>query len=295
MKNLIKNVLLVVSGAGVALGFKSFIDKKTEEVKEDIYAEVDIDDILSMLENAEPGDERTLLIERCLHLMKTLYTAPSLKEARETMDILHTFLNSKDDVDCFTDEDEYDDVQGDEAGLEDVIEELSENRDINETVEIVPRKEKEDAGITIEAISKAVYEGELQLDEEENNEDDESEEVEPTVQSQKDISVEETTDEPECGEIGDGVDEEKFTYLAKTIISPLIERFGEDYEEKLTKMVWELSSPDMDAITYESYTNKLNAFIKYQKTGDKSKRKLDSIIEGFFNVLVSCESAEEEE
>lgn len=138
---------------------------------------------------------------------------------------------------------------------------------------------------------EVIHENYNEVTEEAATGEDMSEEEQSSVQTPEDVPVEDDEDydddkvnhaleeTPE-----DDVDDAKFSALIMSHVRPLIEKFGDRFEDRLVRMADRLASTYVNESVYNEYTGKLMAILKYQ-TGEKGERKLENLMDRFFSLF----------
>lgn len=158
-----------------------------------------------------------------------------------------------------------------------------ENRDkeiyINVNVNLSDKKINDD-NTDIEDSNISYTEVEKYVKEETPETNEVTEEPEAPQNGETNEVNEETTPNTNENAEEDDIDEDKFSILSKDIITPLVERYGEEFEETLIKTCYSLSNKNTSKEVYDYYTLKLQAIVKYQKDV-KNGKKLINILNSY--------------
>lgn len=154
------------------------------------------------------------------------------------------------------------------------VDEANRYKEVDENGEDISTTDTED-----------ISEIELETEPETDMEEELPKEEQSIIQPQEVVPVKEEVAITEDCE--DNVDDEKFTTLLRYFVKPLLDRYGDDYEDRLLKMIELLSRTTTDVGTYDTYTTKLKAIVNYHKDDEKGKRKLNNVISNFFSMYPS--------
>ena len=246
------------------------------------------DEVISMIEEIENDYYKQLFFETYCSLIKEGYVTDSITEVTNIRYRLDLLL---DRIRSYKEENSVSDVINNEGEQNDDDSDLSSYEEIKEeSNEIVSESGKEgddkDDINSIKNDTEDVSEHHM-LDYREEVLD---EELQPPEESQEDVQIEISSEMEEQAvseeNHEDEVDEEAFTKLVRIFISPLLEKYGDEYEDRLVKMAGILSSISINEDVYDEYTTKFKAILHYQN-GDKGKRKLNETISNFFSIFPS--------
>ena len=253
------------------------------------------DEVISMITEIENNYYKQLFFETYCTLIKEGYVSESISEVnniRYRLDLLLDRIRSYKEENSVSDT-----LNSDEAEENmNTVTELNSNDEINEEFNDENKKseiegdEKDDTFIIQNDIQNEQETSVLNYRHEVLYE-----ELQPPEKSQKVVQVEDnpSSDIEESSEISDAeFDDDVFSFLLDKFVRPLIEKYGDEYEDRLVEMANVLSSSSINKVVYDEYTTKLKAILHYQ-TGEKGKRKLDIVISAFFSI-VTIDSDNEE-
>lgn len=168
------------------------------------------------------------------------------------------------------------------------IEESIKLHPVKITVDEADRyKEVDDNGKYFsEENSKDICEGDISNKQENNMDVKLSKEEQSPIQSQEDVQIDDDAAVTEEEHVEYDIDDELFSSLIETFVNPLMEKYGDQYEDRLVKMIDILSRSTTDPSVFTEYSTKLSAIKTYQD-GDKGKGKLNEVISNFFSMFLS--------
>lgn len=238
------------------------------------------DEVISMITEIENNYYKQLFFETYCSLIKEGYVTESISEVNNIKYRLDLLL---DRIRSYKEENSVSDTLNKDVTEENMntVTELNSN-DVNKNSEI-EGDEKDDTFIIQNDIQNEQETSVLNYRHEVLYE-----ELQPPEKSQKVVQVEDNPSsdiEEEATDISDAeFDDDVFSFLLDKFVRPLIEKYGDEYEDRLVEMANVLSSSSINKVVYDEYTTKLKAILHYQ-TGEKGKRKLDIVISAFFSIV----------
>lgn len=279
--SIISGVVGFASGSGVTELLHKGKDRKMSAIEKAV-CEFHTNDTFRKIKDLDKRDE---ISNRFVSIIEKAYQTKSSKEA---IFIMTTELGIlQENMLLITEDDNYDDYKEvtdgfSEENREDFHEGFNENteetdyrEDVSEeeqspvlSQETVPVEDDDDPhDINVQGDEVSGYEYDDDVDDVEESQ---------TQMTEEAIALE-TTPENE-------IDEEKFSELLHEYGKPLLEKYGDQYEDRLLRMLDRMSSTYVTKAVVNDYSNKLRSALECP---DKVRgvKKLTSAINGFFKLF----------
>jgi len=312
MKNLVIGTISGIIGVLTGMVIKEMMNKNLDETKKVIDNTLDTE-VEQLFEKIGDPVQKRGFIQQFHNIIKEGYHAKTTAEVLAAHGELQMLLKDIGDLVDMTDDDDADsDLSDDDKALLETylrslglqleealklnkgVVEPAVNENLIHPVKITPddaerykEEDNNDGDDSSETSIESVPEPELNEEQEIAAGEELSKEEQSPVEPSETVQVEDVPVTTEMDEYVDHVDDNKFSTLLKYFVRPLLDRYGDDYEDRLLRMIEILSDVGMDTVTYDEYTTKLKAVVNYHQNNEKGKRKLNNIISSFFSMYPS--------